>query len=327
MNPKMTLVDAAQCLGRSQAWVYTRLLELGLPIQNYENQLYFDHAVAGQFFEFKFDPKIIVFQILKGGTGKTSLAFETAVRANLYGAKILCIDLDQQGNLTQAFNQEAEEVPVMVDHLAEGYPIEDSILKVMPGIDLFPSRVENALLDEVIREKRIELNQVYKSILTPLKGTYDLIIVDCPPSLGQSVAASALAADLLIAPLTPEKFAMNGFEASVRAVSELESGYSVQIPMFGLLNKFEPENKRSLEAWRFLAAHPQYKEKLMPARVRLSQAFPMASSQQTSIFDNFEQTTAKADVDVLTQILLGIKTLQKAAMSNRLNPVLESLLV
>lgn len=327
MNPKMTIVDAAHCLGRSQAWAYTQLLERGLPILNLDNHLYIDHSVAAQFFQFEFAPKIIVFQILKGGTGKTSLAFESAIRASLYGARVLCVDLDQQGNLTQAFNQEADEVPVMIDHLAEGYPIEDSLVKVLPGIDLLPSRVENALLDEVIREKRFPLDQVYRNILTRLKSNYDLIIVDCPPSLGQSVAASALAAEILIAPLTPEKFSISGFEASIRAIEELENGYSVSIPMYGVLNKFELENKRSLECWRFLASHPKYKDKLLPCRIRLSPSFPIASSQVSSIFEPIEHSHAKTDVDALTQILLGIKSIQKTAMSSKLNPVLESMLV
>ncbi len=327
MNPKMTLSDAALCLGRSQAWVYTQLLERGLSITNLENQHYFDHAVATKFFQFDYVPKVVVFQILKGGTGKTSLAFESAVRASLYGAKVLCVDLDQQGNLTQAFNQTAEDVPVMVDHLAEGYPIEDSLLSVLPGISLLPSRIENALLDEVILGKNLPLDKVYRNLLAAFKKHYDLIIVDCPPSLGQSVAASSLAADILIAPVTPEKFALSGFEASVRSVDELELAYSTKIPFYGLLNKYEPDNKRSIEAWRSLISHPNYKDKLLPSRVRLAQAFPIASSQVTTIFENIEQNSAKVDVDALTQILLGIKTIQKVAMTARLNPVLESLLV
>lgn len=308
MNPKMTIIDAAHCLGRSQAWVYSRLLELGLSVHHDGQELYFNHHAAAKFFQFRFAPKVVVFQVLKGGTGKTSLAFELAIRAHLYGAEVLCIDLDSQGNLTQAFNKNAEEIPVMIDHLVEGYPIYDSLMSVSPGLDLLPSRIENALLDEVIRENHFPLEKVYQRSFNSLKTFYDLIVVDCPPSLGQSVAAAALAADILVAPVTPDKYALSGLESTLRTVEELEQTYSVSIPFYALLNKFEPDNARSFAALNFLKEEPQYQNKLLPTCVRLSSSFPEASSAITSIFESVEFNTGKEDIDLLTQSLLEIES-------------------
>lgn len=236
MNPKMTLEDAAHYLGRSQAWVYAEVQDRGLNLSSLDNYLCFEHKTSVSLFQIAFRPKVFVFQILKGGTGKTSLALEFAVRASLYGAKVVCIDLDQQGNLTQAFNQNAEETPVMVDVLAEGYGLLESLVRVASGIDLLPSRIENALLDEVLRVKKLPLERVYRDVFKQLKQHYDVIIVDCPPSLGQSVAASALAADRLIAPVTPEKFALTGLKATCRSLEELEQAYDVSIPCNIVLN-------------------------------------------------------------------------------------------
>lgn len=307
INPKMTITDAAHCFGGNGASVYSLLLELGIPVQNSEETLYFDHNAAARFFQFQFSPNIIVFQILKGGTGKTSLAFEFAIRASLYGAKVLCVDLDQQGNLTQAFHQDADSVPVMIDHLAEEYSIFDSLLRVMDGIDLIPSRIENSMLDEVIAQKNLPLERVYRDPLNSLKSFYDVIVMDCPPSLGQSVAAAALAADYLISPVTPEKFALAGLESTLRTLSELEENFGAPIPFYALMNKFEPNNPRSLEAWHYLSTHEHYQGRLLPQQIRLSSHFPEASSFAGSIFNNVKPNMAKEDVDGLTRALLGIE--------------------
>lgn len=306
MNPKMTLEDAAQYLGHSQAWVYAEVQDRGLTLSSLDNYLCFEHKTSVSLFQISFKPRVFVFQILKGGTGKTSLALEFAVRASLYGAKVVCIDLDQQGNLTQAFNQNAEESPVMVDVLSEGYGLLDSLLPVASGIDILPSRIENALLDEVLRAKKLPLERVYRDIFKQLKNYYDVIIVDCPPSLGQSVAAAALAADRLIAPVTPEKFAITGLNATCRSLAELEEAYNLVIPCHIILNKFEENSPRSQETLEWLSGHPEFHNKLLNSTIRLSQDFPEAALKMDSIFDQVKATHLKQDVDQFTRRLLEI---------------------
>lgn len=306
MNPKMTLEDAAYYLGRSQAWVYAALQDRGLSLAGQDNCLYFKHATAQALFQIPFSPKVYVFQILKGGTGKTSLALEFAVRASLYGAKVVCLDLDQQGNLTQAFNQQAEDTPVMVDILAEGYELMDALISVEEGIDLLPSRIENALLDEVLRLKKYPLDRVYRAIFQQLKQFYDVIIVDCPPSLGQSVAAAALPADCLIAPVTPEKFALSGLRATYQSLAELKLSYGKNIPCSVVLNKFEDACPRSLEVWQWLTHHSEFRDNVLQSKIRLSSEMPEAALKMGSVFDQLNPTPIKKDLDQLTQNLLEI---------------------
>lgn len=307
MNPKMTLEDMAHYLGRSQAWVYAELQDRGLNLSLVDNLMYLQHSEVKSWLSLPFTSKVYVFQILKGGTGKTSLALEFSVRASLYGAKVLCIDLDQQGNLTQGFNQQAEDSPVMVDILAEGYDLFDSIVSVGDGIDLLPSRIENALLDEVLRLHKTPLERVYKDMFKKLKQYYDVIIVDCPPSLGQSVAAAALASDCVIAPVTPEKFALSGLRATCQSLEELEVAYNTRIPCHIVLNKFEQDNPRSTETWEWLSNHLDYEDKLLPYKVRLATDFPEAALKMISIFDEIHPRPIKDDLDKLTQFLLQIE--------------------
>lgn len=307
MNPKMTVIDAARILGKSQAAIYAELKSRELEMGTSDNIVYFGHQTAKELFSFSFKPTAVVFQILKGGTGKTSLAFEFAVRASLYGAKVLCIDLDQQGNLTQAFNQDAETVPVMVDSLSEGYSLLDSFLPVSEGLDLIPSRIENAMLDEVIRGKPFALEKVYRDPIQILKKSYDLIVVDCPPSLGQSVAAAALAADLLIAPVTPEKFALSGLQATCQSIEELKVEFGIDIPLNIVFNKFMPEVPQCVEILNSLNQEPYYQTKLLNAMIRLSQDFPSTSIQNQSLFESVFTNSAKEDIDALTRCILGLQ--------------------
>ncbi|HXH55334.1 MAG TPA: ParA family protein [Gammaproteobacteria bacterium] len=304
----MTITDAARCLGRSKDWVAETLSTHGLSYSKSNKEIYFGHETARALFQFSFVPRVIAFHIVKGGTGKTSLVYEFAVRASLYGANVLCVDMDQQGNLTEAFqaNAEAQERPVMIDVLADDVPLEDCILAVAPGIDLLPSRFENAMLDEIIRAKGLGIEKVYREPFQRLKNRYDLIVIDCPPSLGLSVAAIALSSDYLVAPVTPEKFALSGLELAYQSMTELQMLHNIPIRFGIVFNKIETRTTLSQLTLKFLLKHSKFADLLLKRSVRFSQEFPNAIASRGSVFDAVRTTAAKEDIDALAQQLLGI---------------------
>ena len=321
MDPKMIVKEAAASFGISEQQALVRLAELKLSFYQSTNLNYFGYASAKDFFDFKIAPRSIAFQIVKGGTGKTSLASAFAVRANLYGLKVLCIDLDQQGNLTNTFNINAEDYPVMIDILAEGYSYEQAITKVYPGLYLLASRIENALIDDVIKIKKLPLEIVYKEYFSELKKQYDLIVVDCPPNLGQSVAAVTLAVDTVVAPVVPENFALSGLKVTCNAIQELEQNYSTNILFKILINKYDARTILSQDALGMLRKHPVYSKHLLQNYIRTSQEFPNAIARGKTIFDQVKTSIAKTDVDNLTKELLNIGKCSaakpKAAASNK----------
>ena len=306
MNPKMTAKDAAGFLGVSTKQVHKYLMQEQLPFAKSQSSVHFGYATARKLFNLDSYPKAIAFQIVKGGTGKTSLACAFAIRANLYGLKVLCIDLDQQGNLTHTFSVDADNLPVMIDILAEGYSYQESITRVYPGLDLLSSRIENALIDDVIKLKKMPLDTVYKIPIQKLKQKYDLIVIDCPPNLGQSVAAVTLAVDLVVAPVVPENFALSGLKVTCNTVKEIESNYNTKIPIGIILNKYDARTILSQEALQTLANHKSYQGNLLKTYVHVSQEFPNAIYKGQTIYDTVKPTTAKKDIDDLTKELLGI---------------------
>ncbi len=315
MKAKFTASDAASFLGITIQAVHKQLKTKGLEFEKNQNRVYFGHSTSCGLFNLKFKPKTVAFQIVKGGTGKTSLAHAVAVRANLYGARVLCIDLDQQGNLTQAFQVNAEELPVMVDVLKEGIKLQDTIVNISEGLDLIPSRIENAILDNVIMLGRFPLEHVYKERLQTLRKKYDLIIIDCPPALGQSVAAIALSSDVIIAPVTPEEFSLSGLKISTQEILNLEQNYKTRIPFRLVLNKFDTRTSLSHEVLSTLIKHPIYGEKLFKTYVRASQEFPNSITSSESIFDNLKSSSAKEDIDLLTKELLEIQKKSSSEIS------------
>jgi len=303
----MSVIEAANTLGVDRASVLSTLTEKKLPYQKLSrNQIIFGHETAKGLFEFPFKPSVYVFQIVKGGTGKTSLVYELAVRASLYGASVLCIDMDQQGNLTQAFNQNAEHLPVMIDIVVDHHSLHDSIISVAPGIDLLPSRFENSVLDEVLRQKKYPLERIYREPFQALKEYYDLIIVDCPPSLGQSVAACALSSDYVVSPVTPEKFALSGLQMAYQSIQELQANFRIPIQFGVVLNKFDSRSEIARDILTSLLKDPRYKNKLLKNTIRVSRDFPNMMAQNRSIFETIGPSSAKEDIDLFTRELLRI---------------------
>lgn len=298
MNPQITIKDAADFLGISVRQLFKRILEDDLPFNKTNSTISFGYPTARQLFRLHLAPRAIAFQIVKGGTGKTSLACAVAVRANLYGLKVLCIDLDQQGNLTNSFGVDAEKLPVMIDILAEGYTYEEAITRVAPGLDVLGSRIENALLDDVIKIKNLPLDQVYREPLNKLKQKYDLIVIDCPPNLGQSVSAVTLAVDTVVAPVVPENYALSGLRATQNAIKELQEAYATEINLAITINKYDPRALLSEEAADLLAS--------IDSHVHASAEFSNAIARGESIFDVIKPNQAKRDIDKLTRELLDI---------------------
>lgn len=313
MDPKMLAPDAAEFLCVTIQAIHKQLKSKNLLFKKTQNRIYFGHETARKLFNLTFRKKTVAIQIVKGGTGKTSLTHSIATRANLYGARVLCIDLDQQGNLTQAFQVTPEKTPVMVDLLSRGssFSLQDGILKITTGLDLFPSRIENAVLDNAIMLEALPVDRVYKDRIEEVQDKYDLILIDCPPALGQSVAAATLAADFVIAPVTPEKFSLSGLKVTAQEIENIEKKYHKPLPIKVLLNKFDSRTTLSHETLSSLIKNPVFGEKLLKTYVRVSQEFPNAVAGGESIFDSTRNNSAKEDIDLLTRELLEIEPIRR----------------
>ena len=302
MNPKMLSSEACDFLGISLPSIHKQLKTKDLTYSKVQNKVVFEHETAKQIFKLKFKPTCWSWQNLKGGVGKTHLSFATAIRLVLYGAKVAVIDLDQQGNFTQACGVEAEDKPVLVDIILKKLDIKDCMVPVIEGLDILPSRIENAVLDNLFAINGLPVDKELKKRIEKLKGSYDFIFIDCPPSLGQAVCSASLAADWIVVPVDPEKFSLSGLSITLNELERnIASKFDVELNIKILLNKFDGRTGLSHKVLQALSNDSNYQKRLFSAFIRTSQDLPNSVAKGGSIFDSLRASPAKEDIDLLAR--------------------------
>ena len=311
MNPKITAADAAVFLNQTVQNVHRLIKTKQLDWKKSSNRVYFGHESARKLFGLSFPKltKVIAIQIVKGGPGKTSITKNLSIRAALYGARVLAIDLDQQGNLTNDLIGNAENSPIMIDLITDPDLLtKDAIIPVFPGLDLIPSRLENSALDNTLTMEHHPLDRVFRERIDPLRENYDLILIDCPPALSASVAAAALASDLVICPVAPEKYCLDGLKMSHGELLNLEKKFKRQIPFRIVMNKFDNRTLLSSEILEMLHRNPIYGPKLYRTFIRSSHEFSNSTAKKESLFDALRVTPAQEDIDALCREILELNS-------------------
>lgn len=314
MHPKMLVTEAADILGVSVQAIHKQLKTKKLSHFKLQNRVYFEHETAIQMFSsFKQPCKVIVFVLVKGGVGKSTLCREVAIRSTLMGKKVLIVELDHQGNLTKSLNVNAHEIPVLIDLLEDrSLSIDDTIVNVMPGLDIIPSRYDNSVLDNFIMLKGIPLQRVIKNKIEPLRKRYDLILIDCPPSLGQAVAAAVLCADEILLPTTPCDFSDSGIETTVKEVTRMMGDYDAkQIPMKIVLNQYDNREKDSRETHANLLKHAEYGKIYIDSYVRTCKEIEKYRRRKSSVFESTASCAGREDIDTLTRELLEMNNIPR----------------
>lgn len=175
--------------------------------------------------------RIIAIVNHKGGVGKTTTTLNLGKALSLQGKKVLLIDLDPQANLSQAFGVEHTEKNIYhsLCH-QENLVVEkiDNNLFLVPS-DLELSRAENDL--------RAEVNGYFKlkRSLKSLDGSYDFILIDCPPSLGIITINALIAAQEVIIVLQAQFFAVKGLQTIFDMVSNMQEELNTSLKIAGLL--------------------------------------------------------------------------------------------
>ncbi len=322
MKPKMTAADASIFLNQTVQNIHRLLKVKQLSWSKSANRVYFGHDTTKQLFNINFSNsnKVISIQIVKGGPGKTSLTKSLGIRAALYGARVLLIDLDQQGNLTNDLIPSSDSVPVMIDLISDNeLSIKDAIVPVFDGLDLLPSRLENSALDNTLTLEHHPLDRVFKDKIDSIKNDYDLILIDCPPAISASVAAAALASDLVICPVAPEKYCLDGLKMTHSELVNLEKKFKKHIPFKIVINKFDNRTLLSSEILELLHKSSTYGSKLYKTFIRSSQEFSNSTAKKESIFDGLRITPAQEDIDAITREILDLNSQRPKSTDNQVS--------
>jgi chromosome partitioning protein len=176
---------------------------------------------------------VIAFANQKGGVAKTTSTLNLAVALSEQGKRVLTIDLDPQGNLTmsQGLNPDTIERS-MYDVLVHRLPLEQVIHKgeidlAVSSIDL--AGAELALSSMIGRERALE------RALQPLKGEYDYVLIDTPPSLGLLTINALVASDGVIVPVQCEYLSLRGLVQLENTLSMIRENLNPRVSIQGIL--------------------------------------------------------------------------------------------
>ena len=321
-QPKMAATYVAEQLGITIQALHKIAKKENITLPKVRNKSYLTHEIARKCFNLPFKAQKIAFQIVKGGTGKTTAIHNISCCASLYGAKVLAIDIDPQGNLTDSFGYNPGETPVLIDVLSKSASINDAIIQVEEGIDLLPSRIENVVLDNKIAVEGKALHTLFEKALGSIEKNYDFIFIDCPPTMGHSVSAAALYTGMVITPLNADKYSSKGLNILKDGLESLKAEFKTNIDYKVFLNRFSGNTILSDKAIQTTIAEENEVGKALSIAVRQAQEIPNNVDLGFNLFSNLNKSTARDDFDALTRELLNInlqedrltKTRQQTAM-------------
>jgi chromosome partitioning protein len=186
---------------------------------------------------------VIAFVNEKGGVAKTTSCVNLAAALGRMKKRVLCLDLDPQANATTAFGISSERAIEREAHCLmtmARFPLERAIVPTqLEYVDLIPASARLAdcnktLVMEVGREGRLKnkLREFYRSVLT---DKYDVVLVDCPPSLDLLSINALTAATHMIVPVTTKFYALKGMALLGDMVSTLHEQIGAGVKLLGIL--------------------------------------------------------------------------------------------
>ena len=214
----------------------------------------------------------------KGGVGKTTTTINLGAALAELGRKVLIVDFDPQGAASAGLGINAHELDSTIyDLLVASRPAIRTVIHetTVEGLDIVPANIdlsaaEVQLVNEVARE------QALKRVLRPVLDEYDVILVDCQPSLGLLTINALTASHGVIIPLETEFFALRGVALLVETVERVKDRLNATLEIDGILATMV--DSRTLHSREVLERLEQaFGEQLFDTRIRRTIKFPDAS--------------------------------------------------
>ena len=242
----------------------------------------------------------------KGGVGKTTTAVNVSACVAALGKRVLLFDLDPQANATSGLGLEKVEGASAYRPLLGEGALADRIqktawdrLEIIPSeLDMCGADIELARLDNHVQRAKIALQPVVDS------GRFDVIIIDCPPSLGTLTLNAFAAADCLLVPLQCEYYALEGVSMITRLLNQLrDTGVNPGLNIIGVvMTMFDGRTRLSQQVVDEVRQHfgEAVFDTVIPRATRLAEA--PSFGKPIIYYDKY--SVAAAAYEVLSQDLV-----------------------
>lgn len=259
--------------------------------------------MLNNFNAYRMNNLIIAFVNHKGGVGKTTSTATLGAAFALKGKKVLTIDLDAQQNLTFALGYHgSEDDPSIYEALVGGGELP--AVSIRENLDLAPASLSLARAEVDLSHKMMR-ESVLKNLLAGVRNKYDVILIDCPPSLGIVTTNALVAADKLYIPLTAEVLPLKGLKMIDDVFKEVKKLVNSRLEIGGVF--FTRFNHRKVNREVEKLVREFYGDKVLRTKIRENITLAEMPLSGQTVFEYDPNCNGAKDYETLADEILSLE--------------------
>jgi len=223
--------------------------------------------------------KVISISNHKGGVGKTTSAINIGAGLSKLGKRILLIDLDPQANLSQSLGI-IEPDSNIYGALRGEYKLQP--IEIVKGLDVIPSTLDLSGA-EVEMSGEAGREYILRELIEPIRGSYDYILIDSPPSLGLLTLNSFVASDQIFIPLQAQFLALQGLTKLLEVIDKIKKRLNKELEVGGVfITQYDSRKVLNRDVVATIEAH--FEDAVFKTKIRDNVALAEAPAQGLDIF-------------------------------------------